>query len=88
MAEWTLAYFCQLSKNTNKRQNPPPVSTILINRWFEPQEPHSRKNERGHPDWPDLIEYDREGGQAWLVWFGQKRFEHLDQTEINDLSVR
>lgn len=87
-SERTLAYFLQLSENTQLRKSTPKEAIILINRWFDPAEPYNRKDQRGHPEWPDLIEHDPEGGQASLVWFGQKRLERLDQTEINDLMVQ
>ena len=46
---------------------------MLMNRWYEAWEPYKRKPDRGHKDWPDLIEFDQENKTARLLWFGGRQ---------------
>lgn len=72
VAEHLTAYLLELSENRSKRKRPPGRTAVLFNRWFDCAEPYTRKRRRGHPDWPDLIEYDADLVNARLVWFGSK----------------
>jgi len=84
-AEWAMAYFLALPLNVKKRAKPPPDSLILVNRWFQPDF-ETRRRHPGHPDWPDLIDYDKVENTASIVWFGTPgRREWLSSTAIAKL---
>jgi hypothetical protein len=75
LAEHTTVYFLELSENQRLRKNPPDRSVILISRWYEAGHPYKRRPDRGHKDWPDLIEFDKENESYQLAWFGDTRYE-------------
>jgi hypothetical protein len=72
-AEKMIAYFLQLPSNDRLRSSLPDRSSIVLNWWYEPSGDFNRKPHRGHRDWPDLIEYDRDSELASVVWFNGKR---------------
>jgi hypothetical protein len=86
-AEWALAYFLALTLNKRKRRKPPPESLVLVNRWFAP-DLKTRRIKRGHPDWPDFIEYDHDDATALIQWFGAPpRRRRLSGRDISDLAL-
>lgn len=86
-AEWALAYFLALTLNERKRHKPPPESLVLVNRWFAP-DLKTRRIQRGHPDWPDFIEYDHDDATALIQWFGSPpRRRRLSGKAISDLAL-
>ena len=85
-AEWTMAYFLALPLNIRKRKKPPPESVVLLNRWYKPDF-DTRRSRRGHPDWPDFIEYDADYELASVVFFGAPpRRRRLTGSEIEALA--
>jgi hypothetical protein len=70
IVEWASAYFLALPHNEKKRAMPPPVSCVVVNRWWS----IDGQNEEARPAarWADVIEYDRDRGTANLIWFGAK----------------
>jgi hypothetical protein len=86
-AEWTLAYFLELPLNKRKRRKPPPQSIALFNRWYKPDF-DTRRTKRGHPKWPDFIEYDEDYELASIVFFGAPpRRKRLTKESIQALAV-
>ena len=71
-AEKSLALFLELSENQQLRSSLPARSSVLFNRWYDGYD-HLRRVDRGHKDWPDIIEYDAYEKLARLVWFGEKQ---------------
>ena len=84
-AERMLAYLMRMPLNEKKRRRPPRESSILVNRWFNAKT-EVRRSHRGHLDWPDYLDFDRENGSASLAWFGQIRREKFSEAEILDLA--
>jgi hypothetical protein len=72
VAEHMTAYLLELYYNKSKRSSPPKRTAIVFNRWFDPEEPYERKSDRGHKDWPDVLEFDADDGTARVVHFGGK----------------
>lgn len=70
IVEWASAYFLQLPFNERKRSRPPPVSCVILNRWWGPD--YETEAERPVARWADIIEYDAARGSANLVWFGTR----------------
>jgi hypothetical protein len=69
LAEHATVYSLELSENQRLRNTPPDRSIMLMNRWYEGQDPYKRWPNRGHKNWPDLIEYDQGTETVRLVWF-------------------
>jgi hypothetical protein len=86
-AEWAIAYFLALPLNQRKRRKPPPGAIILINRWFQ-TDFETRRNHRGHHDWPDFIEFEPDYDVARLQWFGAPgRMKRYNESEIRSLAI-
>jgi hypothetical protein len=87
LAEWATAYFLALPLNKKKRDNPPPRSLILVNRWFQTDFETPRR-QRGHLDWVDYIEYDPEyhDGGAKVVSFRAPGRKHYTRDEVQALT--
>lgn len=69
--EWSLAYFLEILHNVRKRRTPPPVSCVVLNRWWR-KDDYETETPRPVARWPDLVEYDSWRGTANLVWFGKR----------------
>lgn len=78
-AEWMHARFMRLPLNEQKTKTLPPRSVTVLNRWFRSSD-YTIRNNRPHPDWPDLLDYPAHELPARAVWFGsrQRRFLHSD----------
>ncbi|MCA6097582.1 hypothetical protein [Bradyrhizobium australafricanum] len=83
-AEHMLAYFVQTSENVRKRREPPSRSGAVFNRWYYPFPPWKRRTQRAHPNWPDMIEFEREDRFARSIWFGPK-IDRYQNEEIDEL---
>jgi len=74
LAEHATAYFLELTENQKLTKTPPDRSVILLNRWYHADKPdYKRRPDRGHKDWPDVIEFDKESGCYQLAWFDDTR---------------
>jgi hypothetical protein len=80
-AEHMIAYFVQTSENVSKRRGSPGRSGTVFSRWFYPAEPWERRTQHPHPNWPDMIEFEREERFARNIWFGG-RTERFRNEEI------
>lgn len=75
--EWMIAYFLKTPFNDRKRANPPPLSSIVLNRWW--QKDYETPNVRPVDRWADVIEWDHWRRSGNLCWFGPKsRVEACD----------
>lgn len=71
-AEWLHARFMRLPLNEKKTKRVPPRRVTVLNRWWKTDYITRRKN-RPHPAWPDLIDYPHYEQPARMVWFGGKQ---------------
>ena len=87
LAEWALAYFLALPLNVRKRTTPPSESVMLVNRWFR-DDFDTKRDRRGHKDWPDFIEFEPEYDFARLQWFGSRgRSRRFSAADIKALAI-
>jgi hypothetical protein len=84
IAEHIIAYFFETTENVRKRRSRPQRSAVVFNRWFRPAAPWKRHGHRGHPSWPDFVEFEAEEQFARLVWFGG-RMEKYNDDQIENL---
>lgn len=70
IVEWASAYFLQFPFNQRKRITPPPMSCVVVNRWWGTD--YETEANRPVARWADIIEYDAARGNANLIWFGSR----------------
>lgn len=70
MIEWMTAYFLRMPFNERKRVNPPPSSSIVLNRWW--QKDYETPGVRPVARWADVMEWSHWRRSANLCWFGAK----------------
>lgn len=68
--EWMTAYFLRVPYNDRKRVNPPPLSAVVLNRWWKPD--YETPVERPVARWADVIEWNAINRTANLCWFGKR----------------
>jgi hypothetical protein len=55
LAEWAHAYFLRLPLNSQKTAYPPDKPVTVLNRWWRKN--LTPRNNRPHPEWPDIIDF-------------------------------
>jgi hypothetical protein len=70
-AEWLHVLFMEMPLNKRLRTLPKKPVTIL-NRWWKTDYITRRQN-RPHKSWPDLIDYLGQGARSRVVWFGKRQ---------------
>jgi hypothetical protein len=70
VVEWASVYFLEIPFNERKRVKPPPVSCVVVNKWWGTD--YKTEADRPTAGWADVIEYDAVKGAANLVWFGSR----------------
>lgn len=70
IVEWASTCFLKLPFNEKKRSTPPPISCVVLNRWWGTD--YETEAERPVARWADIIEYDSARETANLVWFGAR----------------
>ncbi|MGE4306952.1 MAG: hypothetical protein AB7E24_23315 [Novosphingobium sp.] len=76
----------EIPLNKDKRCNPPKDSIVVINRWYRADFATRRRN-RAHAAWPDLVEYDCDEGIGDLAWHGRRR-DHINSERISKIQER
>lgn len=74
-AEWLHVWLLGLPLNDKKSASPPSRSVTVLNRWWKKDYETPRKR-RGHPEWPDLLDFPTDGQVARSVWFGSKHLTY------------
>lgn len=86
LAESALAFLMEIPLNKDKRCNPPKDSIVVVNRWYRHDFATRRRN-RAHTTWPDLVEYDCDEGIGDLAWHGGRR-DHINPDRIEKIQAR
>lgn len=86
LAETALAFLMEIPLNKDKRCNPPKDSIVVVNRWYRADFATRRRN-RAHATWPDLVEYDWDEGAGDLAWHGGRR-DHINPERIENIRER
>ena len=70
IVEWASAYFLRPPFNERKHRTEPPMSCVVVNRWWGTD--YNTKADRPVARWADIIEFDADRKSANLVWFGAR----------------
>jgi len=85
-AEHGLAYFLRARLDRRARSERPEHSFVVLNRWYDWRD--GSKRARPHPDWPDIIDYDRAAGHVRLVWVEARSGRELTiRRVVNDIDA-
>ena len=68
--EWMTAHFLRVPHNERKTVNPPPLSAVVLNRWWGID--YETSMDRPVARWADVIEWNSTNGTANLCWFGSR----------------
>jgi hypothetical protein len=68
IVEWMSVFFLRIPHNDRKKTNPPTLSAVVLNRWWETD--YHTPTSRPAPRWADVIEWDSFRQTANLCWFG------------------
>lgn len=90
LAEGVLIYFLQPPLNKDKRKRIQKDHSVMVyNRWWK-ADGETRRRQRPHPTWPDVIEYDTYTDIGVVAWLGgRKRYYNSDDLrEIGEIAKR